>query len=140
MNIYNRPFDDQAQVKIKLETIAIFAIFSMVKALKMNLVWSFILDYENSLNPSQDIRTEIEMVSLLASEHVEADEDIRNNAKEYERKGIKARDALHLASALKSGAEYFITCDDKILKRGNSLGLDLKIINPIDFLRDVEEI
>lgn len=55
MNIYNRPFDDQAQVKIKLETIAVFAIFVMVKARKMNLAWSFILDYENSMNPSKDI-------------------------------------------------------------------------------------
>ena len=56
MNIYNRPFDDQSQIRIKLETIAVFAILQMVKMGKLKLVWSFILDYENSLNPYDDIR------------------------------------------------------------------------------------
>jgi hypothetical protein len=31
MNIYNRPYDDQTQVRIKLETIAIFEILNAMK-------------------------------------------------------------------------------------------------------------
>ena len=31
MNIYNRPFDDQSQVKIRFETIVIFSIFQKIK-------------------------------------------------------------------------------------------------------------
>lgn len=50
MNVYNRPFDDQTQVRIRLETIAVFAIFYMIRVQDLSLVWSFILDYENSLN------------------------------------------------------------------------------------------
>ncbi|MBI4686063.1 MAG: PIN domain-containing protein [Nitrospirae bacterium] len=138
MNIYNRPFDDQSQIRIKLETTAIFAVFQMVKSGDLFLVWSFVLDYENSLNPYDDIRMEIEMSAYLASENVMASEDIRKMAKEYEHKGIKPRDALHIACALKAGAEYFLTCDDKIVKKAKMLGVNLKIINPIDFARKME--
>lgn len=31
MNVYNRPFDDQTQVRIRLETIAVFAILYMIR-------------------------------------------------------------------------------------------------------------
>ena len=54
MNIYNRPYDDQSQVRIKLETIAIFEILHAMKAGYAHVVWSFILDYENSLNPNAE--------------------------------------------------------------------------------------
>ena len=50
MNIYNRMFDDQEQLKIKLETTAIDIIFQRVQEGQFNLLWSFILEYENSRN------------------------------------------------------------------------------------------
>jgi hypothetical protein len=139
MNIYNRPFDDQSQTRIKLETIAVFAIFQMIKTGKLKLVWSFILDYENSLNPYDDIRLEIGNIAFLASEHIMASELIRTMAKIYESKGLKPRDALHLACAVKSGSEYLITCDDRIIKKYPSLGLSVKIMNPIQFILETEE-
>lgn len=59
VNIYNRPFDDQSQVRIRLETIAIFSIMQKIKSKELSLIWSFIIDYENSLNPYDDIRQEV---------------------------------------------------------------------------------
>ena len=138
MNIYNRPYDDQTQVRIRLETIAIFAILQLIKSKELSLVWSFILTYENSLNPSEDIKMEIEKLSSLASESVKSSENIRKKAKEYELIGIKPRDAIHISCALKSGAEYFVTCDDKILRKTEQLGLNLLILNPIAFIKEVE--
>ncbi len=49
------------------------------------------------MNPYDDIRLEIEMASSLANETIYPDEFIINNAEEFESKGIKPRDALHLA-------------------------------------------
>ena len=72
MNIYNRPFDDQSQIRVRLETIAVFEILQMVKSGSLLLVWSFMLEYENSLNPYDDIRIEIESVFSLASEDYSA--------------------------------------------------------------------
>jgi len=46
--------------------------------------------------------------------------------------GIKNKDALHIASAIKANADYFITTDKKLINK-NIEGII--IINPIDFLR-----
>ncbi|WP_242045439.1 MULTISPECIES: hypothetical protein [unclassified Calothrix] len=50
-SVYNRPFDDQTQPKIFLETQAIILILQMVEARLIELVSSSVLDYENSRNP-----------------------------------------------------------------------------------------
>ena|SRR3989338_2243315 len=138
MNIYNRPFDDQSQVKIRLETIAIFSIFQKIKNKELKLIWSFMIDYENSLNPYDDVRQEIEMAASLAFKNITPDEAILNAAKEFESNGIKPRDSIHLACALNGKAEYFLTCDDKLIKRASALDMNIKIINPLRFIEDME--
>jgi len=135
INIYNRPFDDQSQVRIRLETIAIYAILKMIKEDKFSLLWSFMLEFENSLNPYEDIRMEIEMASSLASEKIKMGEDILTAAKNLESKGIKPRDAIHLACAIKGKADYFLTCDDKLIKKVKPIQGEIVILSPIDFIR-----
>ena len=54
INVYNRCFDDQSQLRIRLETAAIEGIFALAEEKKLTLAWSFVLDYENSLNPFED--------------------------------------------------------------------------------------
>lgn len=137
-NVYNRPFDDQAQVRIRLETIAIFSILQSIKNREYSLLWSFMIDYENSLNPHNDIREEIEMLFFLAEEFISPDDFIFNKAKEFEATGIKPRDAIHLACALKGGANYFLTCDDKLIKKTSELKINLKVINPLRFIEEME--
>lgn len=138
MNIYNRPFDDQTQVRIRLETIAIFSILQRIKNGDFSLLWSFMIDYENSLNPYNNIRSEIWMASSIANETITPDESVLAIARSFEAKGIKSRDALHLACALKGEAEYFLTCDDKLIKRASELGINLNIMNPLRFVEDLE--
>jgi len=138
MNIYNRPFDDQTQVRIRLETIAIFSILQRIKNGDFSLLWSFMIDYENSLNPYNNIRSEIGMASSIANETITPDESILAIARNFEAKGIKSRDALHLACALKGEAEYFLTCDDKLIKRASELGINLNIMNPLRFVEGLE--
>lgn len=50
---YNRPFDDQTQPKIFLESQAIAIILEMVETRMVELVSSSVLEYENSRNPCQ---------------------------------------------------------------------------------------
>ena len=50
-SIYNRPFDDQTQPKVFLETQAVILILQMVEAKLIELVSSSVLEYENSRNP-----------------------------------------------------------------------------------------
>ncbi|MBI5191823.1 MAG: PIN domain-containing protein [Nitrospirae bacterium] len=63
---------------------------------------------------------------------------IANKAKKFESKGIKPRDALHIACALEAGADYFLTCDDKLIKKASPIR-GLKILNPIRFIEETEE-
>ena len=48
---FNRPFDDQRQIRIHLESEAKLFIQNLVLQNKITFVWSYILDYENSFNP-----------------------------------------------------------------------------------------
>ncbi len=50
--------------------------------------------------------------------------------------GIKEADALHIACAIERDCVYFITADHP-LTRKNVEGI--KVINPIDFVREMEE-
>ncbi|OGW50430.1 MAG: hypothetical protein A2Z50_06265 [Nitrospirae bacterium RBG_19FT_COMBO_42_15] len=135
MNIYNRPFDDQSQVRIRLETIATYAILKTIKERRYSLLWSFMLEFENSLNPDEDIKVEIQMTSSLALELINMTEDILITAKSLESKGIKPRDAIHIACAIKGDADYFLTCDDKLTRKSQLIKDKIIIMNPIDFIR-----
>jgi hypothetical protein len=51
--------------------------------------------------------------------------------------GVKHSDALHIACAIEAGCKYFITTDNKLTNKTNE---DLRIINPIDFVREFEDV
>lgn len=45
---------------------------------------------------------------------------------------LSAKDAIHLACASHINADFFITCDTRLVRQSEALGLDLRVINPID--------
>jgi len=96
------------------------------------------IDFENGLNPYQDNRLEISMMSSIAGYWIKPDEQIRENGKHYEKAGIKPRDALHLACAVHAGADFFITCDDKLAKRAKLMQFPIQLFNPVDFAYAME--
>ena len=57
MNIYDRCFDDQSQLRIRLETAAVEGIFELAEGGALELAWSLMLDYENSLNLVRTVQT-----------------------------------------------------------------------------------
>jgi len=50
-SVYNRPFDDQTQPRIWMETLALALILQLVEAGEATLVNSSVLEFENSRNP-----------------------------------------------------------------------------------------
>ena len=93
------------------------------------------LEFENSLNPDEDIKVEIQMASSLALELINMTDDILITAKSLESKGIKPRDAIHVACAIKGDADYLLTCDDKLIRKSQLIKDKIIIMNPIDFIR-----
>ena len=53
-------------------------------------------------------------------------------ARKYMEKGLRQKDAAHIACAVHAKGDYFITVDKKILNKPIK---DITIINPVDFLR-----
>jgi predicted nucleic acid-binding protein len=128
---YNRPYDDQNQLAIWLETQAKLHIQSMVLDRSIELAWSFILTYENSRNIFSNKRTAISKWESLSSVFIEKSEFIRITAHEIMATGIKAADAAHVACAIAGQCNYFITVDKRLLKLNDSR---ITVCNPIEFI------
>lgn len=143
MNIYNRMFDDQDQITIKLDTIAIDIIFELIGNSTCKLMWSYILEYENRNNPFPNRRERVDIISQMRSDTILGSEDIINTAQSIQDlTKAKSRDSLHLACALNSGCKYFITCDNGLLRTINhnknvliNILEEMQLLNPLDFIR-----
>jgi hypothetical protein len=55
----NRPFDDQRQMRVRLEAEATLCIQEHIRRGTLELVWSYMLDFENAANPFEERRTTI---------------------------------------------------------------------------------
>ena len=64
-------------------------------------------------------------------------ENIHRAAKELMNRGIKMKDATHLACAISSGCDYFITTDDKLIKKCDDN--IIKVRTPLTFLDNLED-
>ena len=140
MNIFNRCFDDQSQVRVRLETAAIEGIFALAETGKLTLSWSFVLEYENSLNPYENRREGVELLSRLCPHTIAPSPQITKLARKIMKSSkVKPRDALHLACAETAACDYFVTCDDALIgilkRKPSALKLELKAVNPVEFIR-----
>ena len=133
---YNRPFDDQSQVKVRLETISKLTVQLMMATRRVEYVWSSTLDYELSKNPVPKRKATISRWRSGAVEYVTASEDVSQRAKELEDVGFGAQDALHVASAEQADCDWFLTTDKGILKRA-SVSDNMRIANPTTFIMEV---
>ncbi|WP_347989736.1 PIN domain protein [Methylomonas sp. AM2-LC] len=132
---FNRPYDDQSSANIFLETQAKLYIQENILNGKYQLVWSYILQYENDQNPYINHKLEIHKWKQQASQLVSASTEIIVRAKNYQTIGMHAKDALHCACAVSVNADYFITTDKQLIKAGKKLA-ELKVINPLSFIQE----
>lgn len=77
---FNRPFDDQSQIRIIIETEAILFIQREVELGRIQLVWSYINESENRRNPSPEKMISILKWKKIAVANVIETENILNNA------------------------------------------------------------
>ncbi len=114
-NVYARPFDDQTRPTIQAEANAFLTIIAAVKAQKLRLLSSDILAFEVAQVLSEDKRAKIEKALEWCAEHLTQSPAVLHLGQAIEsRCRIRARDALHVASAILGGARYFLSCDQHI--------------------------
>lgn len=142
MNIYldnccfNRPFDDQSRIRIVLETEAKLRIQEEIRVGRFKLVWSYILDYENNKNPYEDRKLRIKGWRKYAVTDIQENDEVIERANSLNLTGLKKLDSLHIACAIISKCDFFITTDDKILNLAKTVE-GIKITDPICFIKEV---
>jgi predicted nucleic acid-binding protein len=117
---------------IRLETDAKLYIQQLVRDQKIELAWSFILDYENAANPNNEVKEKIAEWKTFAVVDIDYSEGIASDAFKLMRLGLRQKDASHIACALASQCDCFLTTDKKILNK-DVTGIEL--LNPIDYVR-----
>ncbi len=135
---YNRPYDDQTQIRIHLETEAKLHIQDMIKNGELALVTSYVLEYENGKNRFSHKRRAIsDFMNANESYYVgtEKEAEIKKIAEDIVKTGVKSLDALHVASALLAGSDYFVTTDDRLLKYTTD---KIQIVTPGELIRRLE--
>ena len=133
---FNRPFDDQRQTRVRLEAEAKLCIQEHIRSGTLELIWSYMVDFENAANPFEERRTTISGWRQYATMDVKETAAILQSANRLASMGLKAKDALHIACALAGECTYFVTTDDDILKRRQDVH-DITVIDPTAFVLEM---
>jgi hypothetical protein len=133
----NRPFDDQTEEKVRMESEAVLAILKRCLS-EWTLIGSEAIDYEISRIPDAERRGKVEQIASISKEKIIVDDPIVSRVREIERQGVKPMDALHLACAERS-ADIMLTTDDEIVRAAmrTSANIKVRVMNPARWLLDV---
>jgi len=138
-NVFCRPFDDLSQERILKEAMAANKIFIWAQAglveilaSEANLTEIFLIKnmYKKDAVESLLLAVSANAIKLESSTIELADTIWKENImSDY-------MDILHLSMASASNCEYFLTCDDEIIKKKKQLEklVRCRILNPVDFV------
>jgi predicted nucleic acid-binding protein len=125
-------------MRIRLEAEAVLYIQEKIATHEIELAWSYIIDYENRFNPFEEKRSAVDDLRTYATIDTGETDDILAAAEYIQKFGIKAFDALHVACAIETRCDYFLTADDSLLKKLSRFA-KIKVISPIELIRILEE-
>jgi predicted nucleic acid-binding protein len=135
-----RPLDTPNQVRIVLESDAVLGIIGFCDTGQVELLSSEALLYEGEQS-SVPVRKEHTSAVLAKAKNVlNITEKEKSRAADIMTFGIKPLDALHIALAESGNADYFCTCDDKLLRNANKItDLAVKVVSPVDLVQEIEK-
>ena len=132
---YNRPYDEQGQLRVRLETEAKLEVQARMRSGELEYIWSDMLLTEAMDNPDEDRREKILSWCLNATVFVHTTPEVRTNAELLMEYGVKSADAIHIASAAMAKCDWFLTVDKGILKKINHVGT-MRIANPMEYIQE----
>ena len=135
---YNRPYDDQSQMRISLEAQAKLHIQEMIRDGKYELAASYMLTYENSRNRVETKKRAIQQFledNTVVFIEKERSQEAEALAKAVQATGVKPADSIHTACAILAKCDFLITTDDRLLKYKDDRIL---VVDPTEFVRLVE--
>ncbi|MFZ0546217.1 MAG: PIN domain-containing protein [Candidatus Promineifilaceae bacterium] len=134
----NRPFDDQTQGRIRLETEAILMILSRVETDEWQWLSSPAVVAEIKQTPKTTRQQRLLQFLENVDEVVTITNEVISRTKELVTFGFKPFDAFHLACAENGKADVFLTTDDKLLRRANRMTKLIKVDveNPLTWIQE----
>ena len=109
------------------------AVIELVRAKKLRLVSSSVIEFENSFNPFPERKAFVVSILELASEYGNYAPQMAKRARELQRENDLTRyDARHIATAEAVGADFFITSDVGLLKKYAGA---LRVVDPLAFFQ-----
>ena len=137
--VLNRPFDDQSQERIRLETEVIILILSRLERKEWIWLGSQALEIEIDQTPNLEQQSRLKRVMDFVGLSVEIGEKELERANELQRLGFVGFDAVHLACAESGKADVFLTTDDRLLKLAKRFAKKqhVKVKNPLDLMQEM---
>lgn len=131
---YNRPFDDQTQERIHLESEAILMILKRGQSGEYMIVGSDILELEINRMSDEVKKQKVKELYKVTDTKVIYSDRIKIRSREIiESSKIRVFDSLHIAAAEAAGADVMLTTDDKLEKMSARLELKIRVMNPLRF-------
>jgi hypothetical protein len=128
-----RPFDNQDNLRVSLETNAYYIILKNIELKKLKLISSPMIEEE--LNSITEIKEKLSVEYLIQIYSVQPRYDLklaRIRTEDFIKLKLGIADAAHLAFA-EQFSDYLISCDDKFIKKSKRTNSKTKVINPIEF-------
>jgi predicted nucleic acid-binding protein len=133
-----RPLDDKGQLRVAVEAEAVLGLLVLCESGQAELLSSDVLKYETERNPHPLRKAFALGVLAKARQFVPFSPEVESRAQALSQAGLKPLDALHVASAAAAGADYFCTCDDRLLRRARAaLSGPPKAVSPVELIAEV---
>ncbi len=129
----SRPYDDQSQLRIRMESDAVLLIMDAVQKELYDLMSSPVHFAETGGIKDDRERVDIEAF-LLSHGHAATGnmESVRERAEYFCTQGFGTADAAHLAFA-EAGADVMISCDDRFVRKARKTRLRIELLTPLEF-------
>ncbi len=128
-----RPLGGREQARVRAETDAATTILAAISANAVALVTSAVLRVETEQGTDPARRQFARRVLALATHDVASSDALVRKAQALEALGVRPMDALHLASAIASGADFFCTTDDRFLRKARIANTEpTRVVTPLE--------
>ena len=135
---YNRPFDDQTQERIHLESEAILTILKRGQLNVYEIVGSEMLELEMERMGDETKKRKVKELYQVTHMHVAHTDEIKKRSEDIMKiSKIRTFDSLHIAAAESANADVLLTTDDKMSNMASKLELKVKVQNPLQFAWEV---
>ena len=131
---WSRPFDDQAQHRIRLEAEAVLSIIAHGRSADFTLAASEAIEFELSRIADSDKLKKIRSLYSAASVRLLYTGETGKRVRSFQRQGIRPMDSLHLALAEEYRQDALLTTDDNFFAAAVRSDASVRVDNPAAWL------